>query len=250
MRPEGTMTPGGLSREDQTGAALGLSEITVRRGGRTILDLDRWSLPMDGGVSALIGPNGAGKTTLLRLLQGLIAPDSGRMDWPDGGPPARAILLQNPVLLRRSVAGNIDFVLKRRGLSRAERRRETDALLAQARLSDAAGRPARRLSGGQQRRLALARALAQAPRMLLLDEPTAGLDPAAAAALERMVRAAAGDGIAVVLSSHEMGQVRRLADRALFLNGGRAAAAGPLPTLFDDPPSNDLDAFLKGDLLC
>lgn len=240
---------------DQAGTAspnepAELRGIRIIRGSRTILDIPIWSLPLSGGVTALIGPNGAGKTTLLRLLHDLLPPDKGQIDWPGGSAPRRAILLQSPVLLRRTVSANLDFILKRRGLDKRERLQRIDALLDRARLSDRRDAAARHLSGGQQRRLALAQALAQAPRMLLLDEPTAGLDPAAAAALEVMVTEAAADGIAVVLSSHEMGQVRRLADRVLFLNAGRPVETGLLPATFDAPKSSELDAFLKGDLIC
>lgn len=240
---------------DGTGIPVGSEKVTLRgirvqRAGRTVLDIPTWSLPLSGGVTALIGPNGAGKTTLLRLLHDLLVPDAGSVDWPNDAPPRRAILLQSPVLLRRTVAANLDFVLKRRGLDKPERQRQTTLLLERARLSDRHDAAARHLSGGQQRRLALAQALAQAPRMLLLDEPTAGLDPAAAGALETMVAEAAAAGITVVLSSHEMGQVRRLADRVLFLNHGRPFETGRLPALFDAPRSPELNAFLKGDLIC
>lgn len=229
---------------------VSIHDVRVRRGGRNILDIQSWSLPLTGGVTALIGPNGAGKTTLLRLLHDLVRPDSGRLEWPGNGAPPRAILLQNPVLLRRTVSANLDFVLKRKGLDKAERQYRIDHLLDRARLSDRRNAAARHLSGGQQRRLALAQALAQAPRVLLLDEPTAGLDPAAAASLEAMMAEIAGEGIAVILSSHEMGQVRRLANRVLFLNAGRAVESGPLPTTFDAPKTPELEAFLRGDLIC
>lgn len=227
---------------------LRLQDVLVRRTGRDILNIPDWSVPILGGVTALIGPNGAGKTTLLRLLQGLIKPDAGSLHWPTGSVPSRAILLQSPVLLRRTVASNIDFILKRRSIAKQQRPDMIAQSLTKARLEDCVNRPARHLSGGQKRRLALAQALAQAPRVLLLDEPTAGLDPTAANGVESMIAEAAADGIAVVVSSHELGQVRRLADRALFLHAGRPIEAGPFPSLFDNPQSRELTAFLKGDL--
>jgi len=229
-------------------ATLQLQNVIVRRAGRDILNLPEWSVPISGGVTALIGPNGAGKTTLLRLLHGLIKPDAGTIRWPTDTIPPRAILLQSPVLLRRTAAANIDCVLKRRGISKQQRAKQITQILAKARLEDCANRPARHLSGGQKRRLALAQALAQAPRVLLLDEPTAGLDPTAAIGVEHMIAEASADGIAVIVSSHELGQVRRLADRALFLHAGKPIEAGPFPSLFDNPKSRELTAFLKGDL--
>jgi tungstate transport system ATP-binding protein len=239
--------PHGLPQTMTSDVELRIAGLAVRRAGREILSVPDARVPLRG-VTGLIGPNGAGKTTLLKILHGLEAPDTGTLAWPDDAPPARAFLPQTPVLLRRTVAANLDFVLKREGIVRAARPERITGLLAQAGLADAADRPARRLSGGQQRRLALAQALARDPEMLLLDEPTAGLDPAAAASVERMVAEAARSGVAVVLSGHDLGQMRRLADRALFLHGGRATAFGPLPALFDAPPDPALAAFLTGDL--
>jgi tungstate transport system ATP-binding protein len=241
-----------MPRDGRPDAAAGpaiarLQAVQVRRGGRTVLSVADWA--PGPGVTALIGPNGSGKTTLLRLLHGLIAPDAGTLTWSGGAPPRRAILLQSPVLLRRTVAGNLDFVLRRRGLDRTARHARIADLLAQAELAESAARPARHLSGGQKRRLALAQALAQDPELLLLDEPTAGLDPAASARLERMVADIAAGGVPVVLSSHEMGQVRRLADALLFLNAGRGEAAGPVPALLDAPNHQTLSRFLKGELI-
>lgn len=236
--------PRGLEPCDTT---VTLRGIGVRRGGREILSVPEWSAPLVG-VTALIGPNGAGKTTLLNVLHGLAAPDSGTLEWSDVAPPARAYLPQSPVLLRRAVAANLDFVLKREGVQRRDRPSRIETLLAQAGLSGTAAQPARRLSGGQQRRLALAQALARDPGMLLLDEPTAGLDPGASLAVERMIADAARAGVSIIVASHDLGQMRRLADRALFLHGGRAVVHGPLPALFDDPPDPALAAFLNGEL--
>lgn len=226
---------------------LSLDGVVVRRGARDILSVPSWSAPLTG-VTALIGPNGAGKTTLLQVLHGLLAPDAGAMAWSGNTAPTRAFLPQSPVLLRRTVTANLDFVLKREGVPLDARPDRRAALLAQAGLSDATSRPARRLSGGQQRRLALAQALARDPSMLLLDEPTAGLDPTASQAVERMIADAARSGVSVMISSHDLGQIRRLANRALFLHGGRAVAFGALPDLFDNPPDPALAAFLVGDL--
>lgn len=230
------------------GASVSVRGLRLTRDGKRILDIDRLDIPTNG-TTAIIGPNGSGKTTLLRVLHGLAAPDAGRIDWPGAAAPVQAMLLQHPVLLRRSAAGNIAFALRRAGVSRADRPGRIDGLLSDARLAELADRPARRLSGGQQRRLALARALAVDPAMLLLDEPAAGLDPAAMRRLERMIADSAARGIAVLLTSHDLGQVRRLADWLVFMHAGRVVEAGRTDTLLDNPGTQELATFLRGDLL-
>lgn len=234
------------------GLSARLDGVTVRRRGRDLLHSVDATVP-GTGITAIIGPNGAGKSTLLKVLNGLIAPDAGRIGWGDDGrPPGTmriAMLLQHPVLLRRTVKANLAFAARRAGIARADRPATVARWLDKAGLTALAETPARRLSGGEQRRLALARALTLAPRVLLLDEPGAGLDPTATRALEALIREAAGAGIKVVMTSHDLGQVRRLADDLLFLNAGRLDAAGPAAALLEKPATATLTAFLKGDLL-
>lgn len=234
-------------------AGVRLADLGYRVGARDILIGVETCLPASG-TTAIIGPNGAGKTTLLRLLHGLIAPSLGRIDWPRSNTfeagekqPATGMLLQRPVLLRRSVRANLRFAMTLDG-GRTDRAEE-DRLMALAGLSELAERPARRLSGGEQQRLALIREVARKPAMLLMDEPATGLDPTSTRRLEDVIRALAIDGTPVLFSSHDMGQVRRLADHILFLCHGRLAAEGPVPDLLDDPPKPLLNAFLKGELL-
>jgi tungstate transport system ATP-binding protein len=187
--------------------------VSVTRGGVTMLD--RVSLIVSAGApTVLIGPNGSGKTTLLRVASGLLAPTTGRVTW-DGleRVPAHrnAILFQRPAMLRRSAAATIAYALASVGVARAERPRRIEELLSLVRLDGFAARPARGLSGGEQQRLALARALARDPAVLFLDEPSASLDPAAAKSIEDVVRAVAANGVKVVMSTHDLGQARRLA---------------------------------------
>ncbi len=164
----------------------------------------------------LIGPNGSGKTTLLRVAMGLMPPSRGRVHLGRGRrspPPARrAIVFQRPVMLRRSVGAQHPL--------RACRPRTSPAAAHEARLGELLrlsaldawrSRPARRLSGGEQQRLALARALARDPSVLFLDEPTASLDPAATKAIEDIIRAVATRGVKVVMATHDLGEARRLA---------------------------------------
>src|SRR2546429_9715056 len=163
---------------------------------------------------------------------GLTSPSTGRIDWggrTDSALARRAILFQRPVMLRRAAAANVTYALAQAGTPRQLRASRAAALLDRVGLADLAQRPARRLSGGEQQRLALARALARDPEILLLDEPTANLDPAATRSVEEIVRAAAQSGIKIGMASHDLGQVRRLAvecvlhDRCRLSDAGHAA---------------------------
>lgn len=201
------------------------------------------------GCTVIMGPNGAGKSLFVKLLHGLMKPSSGEVSW--GGRPAQemttrqALVFQKPVLLRRSVAANIDFVLKARGRPRALR----DGLLAQVGLSHKAAQPARLLSGGEAQRLALARALASAPDILFLDEPTANLDPASVRAIEEVVQAACAHGLRVIWVTHDTGQARRLADDVLFMHRGRLLEHGSGARFFSDPRTRAARDFLGGRIL-
>jgi tungstate transport system ATP-binding protein len=224
---------------------------TVETG--AVLALDRVSLTIEPGApTVLIGPNGSGKTTLLRLAMGLLVPQRGRMTWggvTDAKPMHRAIVFQRPTMLRRSVAGNIRYALKAAGVPRNGHDARISELLLLVGLDGMALRPARRLSGGEQQRLALARALARDPAVLLLDEPTASLDPAATKSVEDIVRAIAARGVKVVMATHDIGEARRLAGDVVFLHGGRVVETGDAHAFFSSPKTSEAKAFLAGDLL-
>jgi tungstate transport system ATP-binding protein len=205
-----------------------------------------------GGPTVLIGPNGAGKTTLLRLLMGLIRPARGRVTrgGRDGVGPARcAIVFQRPAMLRRSAAGNIRYALAAADVARAEHAARCTELLALVGLSNLARQPARRLSGGEQQRLALARALAKNPAVLFLDEPTASLDPFATKAIEDLIRDVTARGIKVVMSTHDLGEARRLADEIVLLHRGRVVEAGNAAEFFNAPRTGEARKFIAGELL-
>jgi len=202
------------------------------------------------GLSVIMGPNGAGKSLLLRLLHGLLEPTSGSISYAgdalnDEIRKRQALVFQRPVLLRRSVAGNLDFAIKLRGRHSASRR---DELLHQVGLLSKARQPARLLSGGEQQRLALARALAMEPEILFLDEPTASLDPASTLMIEQITREAHNAGIKVVFVTHDIGQARRLADEVLFLEGGGVIEFQPADAFFAAPKSEAAKGYLEGRL--
>jgi tungstate transport system ATP-binding protein len=225
----------------------------VRYGVRGITILDRVSLAFaPGAPTVLIGPNGSGKTTLIRLAMGLLEPTSGRVTW--GGraqvsPERRAIVFQRPVMLRRSAAANIEYALSSAGLGRSGWSARIDELLKLVGLSGFGTRPARRLSGGEQQRLALARALARDPQVLFLDEPTASLDPAATKAIEDVIRAVVARGIKVVLSTHDLGEARRLAGEIVLLHRGRVIESAPAGEFFTEPKTPQARNFVAGELL-
>ena len=203
-----------------------------------------------GAPTLILGPNGAGKSVLLRLLHGLLRPTAGTLRWslPDAEARRRqAMVFQRPVMLRRSARANVAYPLHLAGTPGAEA--AAQAALERVGLAALADRPARLLSGGEQQRLALARAWALAPEVLFLDEPTAALDPAATRQVEEIVAAIATGGTKVVMTTHDLGQARRLAGDVLLLLQGRINARAPAETFFRDPPTPEAAAFLRGDLL-
>ncbi len=213
------------------------------------------SFALEAGPPALvIGPNGAGKSVLLRLLHGLLPPTEGAVRWAGesrggGRMPRDAMVFQRPVMLRRSVLANAAYPLKLAGLPRAERPARARAALERVGLEALADRPARRLSGGEQQRLALARASALDPEVLFLDEPSASLDPAATRAVEDIVLRIAERGTKVVMTTHDLGQARRLAGEILFLHRGRLLEHAPAAEFFAGPRAPEAAAFLRGELV-
>jgi tungstate transport system ATP-binding protein len=198
-----------------------------------------------GAPTVLLGPNGSGKSTLLRLAMGLVAPTSGRVTWGGRAAPDErlAMVFQRPVMLRRTAAANVAYALPKRDDARV------GALLDRVGLGTLADRPARKLSGGEQQRLALARALARDPEILFLDEPTASLDPAATKAVEDIVSAVASSGVKIVMATHDIGQARRLAGDIVFLARGRLVERADAASFFTSPATPEAAAFLRGDLV-
>jgi tungstate transport system ATP-binding protein len=204
-----------------------------------------------GPPTVLLGPNGAGKSSVLHLAMGLMRPSRGSISW--GGhsiDDARrlAIVFQRPVMLRRSVADNLRYALRASG-NAANVAQKIESILRRVGLEGLEERSARRLSGGEQQRLALARALATDPQVLFLDEPTASLDPAATKGVEEIVQSIAGSGVKIVMATHDLGQARRLAGDVVLLVRGRVMEHAPAAALFANPQSLEAAAFLRGDLV-
>jgi len=224
-------------------------DVSVVLGG--VRALDGFSLTLEPGLrTVVLGPNGAGKSVLLRTLHGLIRPTSGTVAWGrrNGRPTRQAMVFQRPIMLRRSAIGNITYALSVNGVPEPERTRLAAGALVRVGLTDIARRPARVLSGGEQQRLALARAWALAPEILFLDEPTASLDPGATAEIERVIASIAAEGTRVVMTTHNLGQARRLADEIVFIHAGKAAERTAADRFFEQPASNEARLFLQGEL--
>ena len=227
--------------------SLHCENLGLRLNGTTILDgLDAVIPP--AGVTALIGPNGAGKSATLRVIDGLIPPTSGRMRIIADGPVRRAFVFQRPALVRASALANVALGLVPLKLPRTEREARSHAALARVGLAHRARDPATRFSGGEQQRLALARAWAVEPDLLLADEPTANLDPAATELVEGLIADMAARGTKVVLVSHNLGQVMRLAADVLVLARGKAVEHGPARAILTSPQRPETRAYLSGEL--
>ena len=198
-------------------------------------------------ISVVLGPNGAGKS----LLVGLLKPDHGQIIWNGrmldlSIRKQQAMVFQKPVLLRRSVEANINFVLKNHGLTG---RHNCEEILQQAGLLSQRHQPARLLSGGEQQRLALARALATSPQVLFLDEPTASIDPGSTLRIENLLTETRDSGVKLILVTHDIGQARRLASDVFFMHRGRILEHSDAQSFFKQPSSAEANAFLHGELI-
>jgi tungstate transport system ATP-binding protein len=204
----------------------------------------------EGPRTVILGANGAGKSVLMRLCHGLLAPTNGSIEWRGGGNGRRrqAMVFQRPVMLRRSALSNIVYGLKLAGVSAHESEMRARDVLEAVGLERIAGRPARVLSGGEQQRLALARAWALGPEVLFLDEPTANLDPGATRDVETLIGQIRAGGTKIVMTTHNLGQAKRLGDEILFLSQGRLVERAPVDQFFTRPASAEADAFIRGEL--
>jgi tungstate transport system ATP-binding protein len=230
---------------------LSVQGLCFEADGKSLLEDVSFTVPV-GGITAIVGPNGAGKSLTLRLCHGLIMPTSGTVRWQAGGGAVagrkrHAMVFQRPVMLRRSVKANLAHALAAVGTG--DRPRRVTAALERFGLTDLAERPARLLSGGEQQRLAIARAWSLAPEILFLDEPSSQLDPGATRQIESIIAALAAEGMTILMSTHNLGQARRLSHRILFLNKGRLVEDTATGRFFAAPASREARAFIDGDLL-
>jgi tungstate transport system ATP-binding protein len=230
---------------------LRLVDVSYEAGGKQLLN--RVTLTIDAGPRTIVlGPNGSGKSILMRVCHGLLQPTSGQVlfNGPEtiDGRCRHAMVFQRPVMLRRSALDNVTYGLALSGMRRTQRLREAQEALERVGLGHLATQPARTLSGGEQQRLALARASALRPELLLLDEPTANLDPSAAQGIEVAVQRMHEAGTKIVLITHNLGQAHRLGDEVVFLDAGRVTERAPVQQFLQSPASPQAAAFIKGEL--
>ncbi|MFI0395204.1 ATP-binding cassette domain-containing protein [Paracoccus jiaweipingae] len=224
----------------------------VIRQGRSILGPLDLTLEPGGAITVVIGPNGSGKTTLLRVLHGLERMQQGSLRWSapqDIARAAQGFVFQTPTMMRRSVIDSIAYPLRLLGVGRRAARAQAAQQAVAAGIGHVLDSPAPALSGGEKQKLALARVLIRRPQVLFLDEPCANLDGSATAAIEALLQTCRREGTRIVMSTHDMGQARRLADDMLFLHNGRIAEQAPADRFFAAPASAAARAHLRGDLL-
>lgn len=230
---------------------LTLTDVAVRRRGKRLLGPVDLSLGAEG-LTMIIGPNGSGKTTLLRAMHGVERLSGGKVRWSVEDEEARhrqAYVFQTPIMLRRSVADNLRYPLQLLGLSRSEIQARVADWLGRIGLEERAGLQATRLSGGEKQRLAIARALIRKPDVLFLDEPCANLDGASTRAIESLLSAALSEKTRIIMTTHDLGQAKRLARDAIFMLHGVVHEAGPAEAFFGAPQTSELQAFFRGDII-
>ena len=230
---------------------LNVHRATTRRRGKTLVGpID---LTWDGqGTCVILGPNGSGKTTLLHMLHGTTRLSGGEIQWGcdlETARNAQTFVFQRPVMLRRTVRDNLVYPLRLRGMRRKAAQQHAETWAERVGLAEMLDRPATLLSGGEQQKLALARALIVDPALVFLDEPCAALDGRATRDIEAILREARAEQTRFMLSTHDLGQARRLADQVFFLLGGRVHESGPASTFFDGPQTSEACAFLEGDIV-
>jgi tungstate transport system ATP-binding protein len=225
-------------------AWLDIEHLSLTEGGTRIID--DVSLSLSAQRTVVLGPNGAGKSTLLRLIHDLLHPSSGILYWPR--PLSQAMVFQRPVMLRTTALANVIYGLELKGFKAGEAARRAQESLARVGLAHLAQRPARLLSGGEQQRVALARAWALEPELLILDEPTASLDPASSREVERIINEIAAAGTRILMTTHNLGQAKRIAEKIVFIDRGRSVEQTPVAQFFKLPQSSAAQDFLQEEM--
>ncbi|MDE0588870.1 ATP-binding cassette domain-containing protein [Halocynthiibacter sp. C4] len=230
---------------------LELQEVVVAKRGRRIVGPVTYTLA-GAGTTIVIGPNGSGKTTLLRMMHGLERTSEGRLRWAQAFNAAserQSFVFQSPIIMRRSVLDNLAYPLTLAGKSRKEANEAAARWAAKVGLASRLQQNASRLSGGEKQKLALARALIREPDVLFLDEPCANLDGKATRVIEGVLQDAKSNGTRLVMSTHDMGQARRLADDVIFMLGGQIHECAPAQDFFNSPATPETEQFLRGDIV-
>ena len=229
---------------------LELTQVCYAVSGRTIIDCVSADITA-GPRTVILGPNGAGKSVLMRLCHGLLEPTAGHIAWrgnSNNRSGRQSMVFQRPMMLRRSALANVIYGLKLAGFSARECALRAHDVLEAVGLERQADRPARTLSGGEQQRLALARAWASGPEVLFLDEPTANLDPGSTRDVESIIGAIRATGTKIIMTTHNLGQARRLGDEILFLSRGRLVERSPVDRFFQQPTTAEAAAFIRGEM--
>lgn len=233
---------------------LYMKNLTKEYEGRKVLDIGEL-LIKDGALCGIVGPNGAGKSTLLNLIAGLMRPTAGSLLYGEemsASAPYRTMTMvfQTPYLIRTTVEKNIAYPLKLRGWGNAQIEERVGELTEDLGLADFRKQKSWKLSGGETQKVALARALAFRPKLLLLDEPTANVDPSTTAEIERMLRKInEKEGTTVILITHNLVQARRLCDEVLFMNQGKVVEYGASEKILREPEQELTKRFVAGELL-
>lgn len=230
---------------------LTLEDVSVRRKGKRLLGPLSMTLPEDG-LTIIVGPNGSGKTTLLKVMHGVERISAGRVRWavPDElAQHHQSYVFQTPIMLRRSVADNLRYPLQLRKTPRDTVETRVADWASRIGLQDLLKLSATRLSGGEKQRLALARALIRRPEVLFLDEPCANLDGASTRDIERLLGEAQQAGTRIIMTTHDLGQAKRLATDAIFMLDGCIKEAASADAFFGAPQTSELRAFFRGDII-
>jgi tungstate transport system ATP-binding protein len=220
-----------------------LKDIVVKSNGRTILNIPHAIIPADR-ITACIGPNGAGKTTFLKLLDGLITPDSGTVNH--SFKTKTALVLHHTPMIKASTITNMGMV---RDVDASITQSDVKKVMGEVGLGNLGDSPAHKLSAGERQKLCLGRAILQKPNLVLLDEPTANLDPSTTEQVEELIRRFHKHGSEVIFSSHQLAQVQRLAEFIIFIDQGEIKEKGPVGPFFANPQTSAAKRYLQQELL-
>jgi tungstate transport system ATP-binding protein len=220
-----------------------LRDITVKSNGRVILNIQHAIIPADR-ITACIGPNGAGKTTFLKLLDGLIKPDTGTVSYSFAN--KTALVLHHTPMIKASAKTNLSMV---RDADSSITDEAIEEVIERVGLKKLATTPAHKLSAGERQKLCLGRAILQKPNLVLLDEPTANLDPNTTEQVEEMIRQFDVQKTDVIFSSHQLAQVQRLAQYIVFIDHGEIKEKGPVGPFFLNPQTQAAKRYLHQELI-